>query len=264
MKEDKSFLELFASAVHKDYKFPIFELFAFLYALGTFGFAVTTVGISVTPDEKWIFMLISTLMETPLYVFFISVFKNIAYGLGNDLEKGKIQSLLSYPLKRRNILTAKLLSAVGIMLLLFFGVQLFALLIVAPSMILPNIATVLLTYVADVGYALLLTALILLITLFVKRGWVSLIICAVVYLTIGVSTQIVLFFASATGSTLLLQILALLNPSTALLAHYGFAPQNINWAPTLTEAASFTLGNYLIIVSLFLLAYYYFSRRLSA
>jgi ABC-type transport system involved in multi-copper enzyme maturation permease subunit len=265
MKKGKPFLEIFASAVHEDYRFPILELFAFLYAIGAFGFAATNLisGTNITTDEKWIFMLISTLMGTPLLVFLISILKNIAYGLGGDLEKGTIQTLLSYPLKRWSILTAKLLSALGVSALLFFGIQLTALVVMAPGIILPNIGTVLLTYIANFGYVLLLSAIILLITLFVKKGGVGLLMSIVAYFAIGIVNAIMLFVAAATSSNLPLQIIALLNPATALTAHYGFTPSNITWAPTLTEAALYVFVNYAIVAVLFSFVYFYFSRRLS-
>ena len=202
-------------------------------------------------------------MSISLFIFLILVFKNIAYGLSGDLEKGTIQTPLSYPLKRRSILTAKLLSALGVSFLLFFGIQLTALVIIAPSAILPNIGIVLLTYIANFGYVLFLTAIILLVALFIKRGVISLIVGIVVYFALGIITSIISFVASVTGSVTSLQIIALLNPSTALTAHYGFIPAGISWVPTLTEASFYVIGNYVIIASLFFLAYYYFSRRLN-
>lgn len=261
MKKGKPFLEVFASAVHQDYKFPILELFAFLYALGTFASGVA--GISFTSDEALVFMLISNLMSIPLFIFLVLVFKNIAYGLSGDLEKGTIQTSLSYPLKRRNILTAKLLSALGVSFLLFFGIQLTALVIIAPGAILPNIGIVLLTYIANFGYVLFLTAIILLVAMYIKRRIIGLIVGIAVYFALGIITSVISFEASVTGSATLLQIIALLNPSTALTAHFGFIPAGISWVPTLTEASFYMIGNYVIIASLFFLAYYYFSRRLN-
>ncbi len=37
MKRGGPFLEILASALNEDYRFPILEVFAFLFALGTFG-----------------------------------------------------------------------------------------------------------------------------------------------------------------------------------------------------------------------------------
>jgi len=263
MKKGKPFLEIFASAVHEDYRFPILEIFAFLYALGTFAFAGFSIGSS-GPEEIVIYGLISSIMGMPLFIFLILVFKNIAYGLGGDIERGTIQTYLSYPLKRRSILTAKLLSALGIALLLFFGVQLFALFVLAPGMILPNIHMVLLTYVAHCGYIFFFTGIILLVTMFIKKGGSALIVGVILYFALSIATSIVLFIAWMTGSILPIQIVALLNPSTALSAYYRIQPFDvIDWAPTLTEATLYVVGNYVIIASLFFIAYYYFSRRLS-
>ncbi len=261
MKKGKPFLEIFASAVHQYYKFPILELFAFLFALGTFASGLR--GFSLTSDGTLVFMLISKLMSISLFIFLVLVFKNVAYGLSGDLERGTIQTSLSYPLRRRDILTAKLLSALGVSFLLFFGIQLTALVVIAPGAILPNIGIVLLTYIANFGYVLFLTAIILLVALFIKRGVISLIVGIVVYFALGIITSIISSVASVTGSATLLQIIALLNPSTALTAHFGFTPGGISWVPTLIEASFYVIGNYVIIASLFFLAYYYFSRRLN-
>ncbi|MBX5326574.1 MAG: ABC transporter permease [Candidatus Bathyarchaeia archaeon] len=265
MKKGNPFLEIFASALHEDYRFPILEIFAFLYALGTFAFANLT-ALRAPSEEAMAYFLVSSLMSVPLFIFIILVFKNVAYGLGGDLEKGTIQTFLSYPLKRRNILTAKLLSAIGVALLLFFGMQVIALLVLAPGMVLSNITVVLLSYIANCGYVFLLTAIILLIALFIRKGGTALIMGIVLWFALGIASSLVLFFAVITGLALPLQIISLLNPSTALSAHYGglrAAFFNVPWEPTLTEAAFYIVGNYVIVAFLFFLAYYYFSRRLS-
>jgi len=238
VKKGKPFLEIFASALHEDYRFPILEIFAFLYALGTFAFANLT-ALRAPSEEAMAYFLVSSLMSVPLFIFIILVFKNVAYGLGGDLEKGTIQTFLSYPLKRRNILTAKLLSAIGVALLLFLGMQVIALLVLAPGMVLSNITVVLLSYIANCGYVFLLTAIILLIALFIRKGRTALIMGIVLWFALGIASSLVLFFAVITGSALPLQIIYLLNPSTALSAQYGglrAAFFNIPWEPTLTEA----------------------------
>jgi len=265
MKKGKPFLEIFASALHEDYRFPVLEIFAFLYALGTFAFA-NLADFRFASTEAMAYFLVSSLMGIPLFIFLILVFKNIAYGLGGDLEKGTIQTFLSYPLKRRNILTTKLLSALGVALLLFFGIQLVALIVLAPGVVLSNVGVVLLAYVANSGFVFLLTAIILLVTLFIRKGGVALIVGIILWFALGIASSLVMFIASITGSALPLQIVALLNPSTALSAHYGglqLVLLNIVWEPTLTEAAFYVVGNYAIVAFVFFLAYYYFSRRLS-
>jgi len=258
VKRHELFSEIFALTVHADYRFPQMEILAFSYAIGAFAFGLGNV--TLTHIGPFLFLLISNLMNIPLYVFFILVLKNLAYGLGNDLQKGKIRALLSYNAK--NVWAAKFLSTFGIGLLLFFGVQLFALFIIAPGMILSGIGAVLLTYLANIGYVLLLAAIIFLATLLLKRGVASLLTGIIVYLAFGIAIQAASSFASATNSILPLQIVALLNPSTALTANYGLASANITWTPTIAEATFFLIGNYLIIAFLFFLGYYYFCRRM--
>ncbi|HML03388.1 MAG TPA: hypothetical protein VK487_08450 [Candidatus Bathyarchaeia archaeon] len=260
MRGNKLFSEVFDLTVHADYKFPQLEIFAFLYAIGAFALGLGNV--TLTHNGPFMLILISNLMNIPLYVFLILVLKNLAYGLGNDLQKGKIRTLLPYEAK--NIWAAKFLSTIGIGLLLFVGVQLFALFIIAPAMVLASIGTVLLTYLSNIGYVLLLTAIIFLVTLVLKKGVASLVAGTLVYLAIGITIQAVSSFALTNNSITALQIVALFNPSTALIANYGLAPASTTWAPTLTEAAVLLIGNYLIIAFLFFLGYYYFCRWLRA
>jgi hypothetical protein len=260
MRGNKLFSEAFDLTVHADYRFPQLEIFAFLYAIGAFAFGLGNV--TLTHSGSFMLILISNLMNIPLYVFLILVLKNLAYGLGNDLQKGKIRTLLSY--KAKNVWAAKFLSTLGIGLLLFFAVQLFALLIVAPAMITTDIGTVLLTYLANTGYVLLLTTIIFLVTMLLKRGVASLVVAILVYLAIGISIQAASSSALAANSILPLQIISLLNPSTALTAYYGLASAKIAWIPTLAESGLYLIGNYLIIAFLFFLGYYYFCRWLKA
>ena len=157
MGKGKPFLEVLFSAIHEDYRFPFLELFAFLYALGTFVFASfgVTIGaqgtVQGTANEVITYGAVNSILSLPLLIFIILIFKNIAHGLGNDLEKGIIQTYFSYPLKRLGILTAKLLSALGVALLLFLGIQISGLYILAPDIVLPQLGTVLLTYAANLS-----------------------------------------------------------------------------------------------------------------
>ena len=102
MGKGKPFLEVLASAIHEDYRFPFLEIFAFLYALGTFVFASFGVTITSqgTTNEAIAYTTVNSILNIPMFIFIILVFKNIAYGLGSDLEKGIIQTYFSYPLKR--------------------------------------------------------------------------------------------------------------------------------------------------------------------
>jgi len=277
MKEKKSkgrpFLEIFASSLQEDYRFPLLEFFAFLYALGTFVFANISVGFTGVGglEESSVYGLVSSLMSLPLFIFMILIFKNIAYGLGSDLEKGTIQTIFSYPLKRYAILTAKLLSAIGAALLVLFGIQVFALLVLAPDMILPYMAVVLATYLASLSYPLLLASIILLVTLLIRKGGLAIVIGIVLFFAGSIFQSLAIFLAMVSRSPLLLQILSVVNPSIAMQYHYYnlsvFVGENLNgetiWAPTFTEVLVYIGAGYALVIAVLLLSYYFFSRRLN-
>ncbi len=271
MGKGKPFLEVLSSAIHEDYRFPFLELFAFLYALGTFVFASFGVSITTaqgaasqavaTTNETIAYGSVSSILSLPLFIFIILIFKNIAYGLGSDLEKGIIQTYFSYPLKRRGILTAKLLSALGVALLLFLGIQISALYILAPDIILPQFGTVLLTYAANLSYPLLIAGIMLLLTLKLRRGGISLVAGIVLYFAMSIVSGIATVFAWATESPLGLQILSAISPSLALQQHYGGIFDF--WTPAFSEVLIYTGVSYVIVAFVFFLGYTYFSRRLN-
>lgn len=270
MGKGKPFLEVLASATHEDYRFPILEIFAFLYTLGTFvlasfGSLGTSIANQTITNESIAFTLTSSLLGLPLFIFIILIFKNIAYGLGSDLEKGIIQSYLSYPLKRWKILTAKLVSAIGIALILFLTIQISALYVLAPDVISPYLGTVLLTYAATLSPSLFVAGIMLLVTLFLRRGGLTLVIGIVLYFAMSIISSIALVVAFATDSSVPLQIMSMIAPNVVLAEYYSSLSLpfgNELWSPAFSEVLFFIGISYAIIGFLFFLGYYYFSRRL--
>jgi ABC-type transport system involved in multi-copper enzyme maturation permease subunit len=271
MGKGKPFLEVLSSAIHEDYRFPFLELFAFLYALGTFVFASFGVTITAqggtnqaiaTANEVIAYGAVSSILSLPLSIFIILVFKNIAYGLGSDLEKGIIQTYFSYPLKRRGILTAKLLSALGVALLLFLGIQISGLYILAPDIVLPQLGTVLLTYAANLSYPLLIAGIMLLLTLKLRRGGISLVVGLVLYFAMSIVSGIATIFAIVTETPLSLQIISAISPSIVLQQYYGGLLGDF-WVPAFSEVLLYTGVSYVIVAFVFFLGYTYFSRRLN-
>jgi ABC-type transport system involved in multi-copper enzyme maturation permease subunit len=265
MGKGRPFLEVFACALKEDYRFPILEVFAFLYGLGTF--VIAGLGAQFAQSgEAFAHNLVNSLSGFPLFIFVILILKNIAYGLGKDLEKGVIQTLLSYPLKRRYILTAKLLSALGIAVLLFLGIQIFGLFLLAPDVIVTNSSTVFLTYAAQLSPTLLLAGLVLLLALLLKRGGLALVIGIVLYFAFGIIASLVTFLAFATGSDLALKIYAVITPNLALQRYYGsalgFPFAKEIWVPSFSEVLLYLGAGYLLVAVIFVVGYVYFDRRL--
>ncbi len=269
-----AFFEIFASALNEDYRFPILEVFAFLFALSTFvqarfGLAGTG-GTSVTgvTGDSIAFSLVFVVAGGPITIFFILMLKNISYGLGGDLEKGIIQTLFSYPLKRSRILTAKLLSALGMAFLLSFGTMISALYVLAPGIVGPHLGIVLLASITITSYVLIISAIVLLATMLLRRGGVALILGIVLFFGFTIVQVIVSSVADATRSPLLVQALSVVYPVTALEKYYGtgFGPSGMilgYWTPSFNEVLGYLAASYVLVFVLLSLSYFYFSRRLN-
>lgn len=264
MGKGQPFLEVFSSAVKENYRFPILEIFAFLYALGTFVYAgLGTVNVEVT--QAFAHSMVSFLSGLPLFIFVILILVNIAYGLGNDLEKGLMQTLLSYPLKRRSVLSAKLLSALGIALLLFLGIQLFGFYVLAPAVMTKYFSTVLLSYLAVLSQAFLVAGIVLLLALVIRRGGLALVFGIVLYFAGGIITSLISFLAYS-GSDVGFRVFGVIYPSMVLDRYYSGTSSSIFgttvWVPSFSEALLYVGAAYGIVAFLFLLGYVYFDRRL--
>jgi len=264
MGKGKPFLEVLSSALHEDYRFPLLEIFAFLFALGTFVFANFASNITGAPSEAVAYTLTTSILGAyTLFIFIILIFKNVAYGLGSDLEKGIIQTYLSYPLKRCLILTSKLLSAIGIALILLLTIQISALYVLAPDIVSPYLGTVLLTYAANLSPPLFLAGIVLLVTLTLRRGGLALIVGIILFFAMSIIGGIATLVASSTGSPLAIQILAVISPDIVLSRYYStYMPSLDLWTPTFPEVLLYTGASYVIVAFLFCLGYFYFSRRL--
>jgi len=277
MGKGKPFLELFASALHEDYRFPILEIFAFLYTLGTFVFVTSGYGSFgpmsfslwrfFAPNESAAYLLTSSLLGLPFFILVILIFKNVAYGLGSDLEKGIFQSYLSYPLKRWRILTAKLLSALGVPLILFLTIQITGLYMLAPDVISPYLGTVLLTYAANLSPSLFVAGIMILVALVLRRGGLTLVIGIVLYFAMSIVSNLTGFVAFVTDSPLPLQIVSVISPNLVLMDYYstrsalGLVASGL-WTPAFSDVLIVMGISYAIIAFLFFLGYYYFTRRL--
>ncbi|MCW4009465.1 MAG: hypothetical protein NWF05_02445 [Candidatus Bathyarchaeota archaeon] len=264
----RPFLEVLSSAIHEDYRFPILEIFAFLYVLGTF---VSVRGVipssGATSSDAVAYHLTSSLLGSTgllsltMFILIIVIFKNIAYGLGSDLEKGIIQTQFSYPLKRGSILTAKLVSALAVSIALFLVVQLSAICLLAPDTVFPNLGIVLLTFAANLSFPLIIACILLLITLFIKRGGPTLVVGVIIYFAFTVGSTILTNASYASKSPLFIQLLSVFSPDLALQQYY---PSHVPfWTPAFSEVLLYVGASYAIIGALLSLSYYYFTRRLN-
>jgi ABC-type transport system involved in multi-copper enzyme maturation permease subunit len=261
----RPFLEVFSAAMKENYRFPILEIFAFLYTFGTFIYA----GLGATfaqSSEVFAHGLVSTMTGIPLFILVVLIWANVAYGLGSDIEKGTIQTLLSYPLKRRTVLTAKLFSALGVALLLFLGIQLFALFLLTPQITREYLGTIALTYAASLSSSLFMAGIVLLVALVLKRGGIALVVGIVLYFALSIVSSMVMFLVW-TGTELPFKAFAVIFPNMALDRYYsglGTSSPFVTefWTPSFAEALSYIGASYVVVAFIFLLSYVYFDRRL--
>jgi ABC-type transport system involved in multi-copper enzyme maturation permease subunit len=269
MGKGRPFLEVFTCALNEDYWFPILELLVLVCALWTF-FTAGIAGVSGSTSD---FITVEAFTHNLVYSFTwpliimvgIPILKNIAYGLGSDLEKGIVHTLFSYPLTRGYILTARLLSALVIPLLLFLGISIFGLFLFFPDVIRANPGTVALTYAAQLSPVLLTAGLLLLLALRLRRGVPALLtgltLCFVLFV---IFDSIANSLAWGTGSDWSLKIYAVITPNLALQEYYlgtlGLSSQI--WAPSFSEVLLYVSAGYLLVAVVFIIAYVYFKRWL--
>ena len=154
----------------------------------------------------------------------------------------------------------------GIALILFLTIQISALYVLAPDVISPYLGTVLLTYAATLSPSLFVAGIMLLVTLFLRRGGLTLVIGIVLYFAMSIISSVALVVAFATNSQLPLQIMSVIAPNIVLAEYYSSMSMLLDnglWSPAFSEVLFFMGISYAIIGVLFFLGYYYFSRRLS-
>jgi hypothetical protein len=153
--------------------------------------------------------------------------------------------------------------------MLLLGVQILSLYILAPDVIAPQFGTVLLTYAASLCYPLLIAGIILLVTLILRRGGSALVLGIVLYFVLEIIQNLITPITTAAqlteSGTLSLQIMSVFSPNFALARYYQFYGQtNIHvWVPTAADVMAYVGAGYAIVVSVFLVAYFYVSRRMS-
>jgi len=283
MGKARTFLEVFASALNEDFRFPALEIIVSIHTVGIFIILWVSTGSGPGAQPGLVFqilqrgspeavkaIIVSSLAGLWSFVFTSPIFgmlilKNIAYSLGNDLERGVIQNVLSYPLKRRYILTAKLLSSVGVVYMLMLGIQIFELFILVPDTVSQNIGFVLLTFMAALSCPLLVTGLVLLLTLLFKRGSIALFTGIGLYFSISVVMLLLITMAGVTSSDIPLKIAAILFPGIALGSHYqyGLDPSISKlWTPSFDESLFYIGAGYALAFFVLAMGYLYFERRL--
>ena len=175
------------------------------------------------------------------------------------MEKGVIQTYLSYPLKRRSLLTAKLLSSIGVPLLLLLGMQMFALSFLSPDVLSSYFGVAVLTYLGAVSFPLLLIGFVFLLTLILKKGGIGLVAGILLYFMSLLLWSFTARMVAFSDSDLLLKLQAVLMPYLAI--RYHVTGEEL-WTPSFVEASLYVGAGCSLVILVFAVGYLYFERRL--
>jgi len=269
-KDESSFLEMLSIFLRQDYHFPLLEIFAFLFVVGI----LLTSSLPPGYDETYIASSYfgSGAVSLPILVFMILVWKNISFGLGGDLEKGVMQTFLTYPLKRLRILGARLLSSVGVALVVLTLAELVVLLATMPAFAIQQASTLTLNYLAALALPILITAVVLVVCVFAKTSGLPLVVGLAFYFAAGLFLQFFVGYGVQTENSVLLGATYLLNPAIAFqeyYSHFSCGPPSqgficgATWGtPGLEAAAAYLVGSYFISIALLSISALWFTRRL--
>jgi hypothetical protein len=262
-RRGRAFWEVMSSSLGEDFRFPVLEVFVVLFVLGTF-VLVNISGIGdqfVTSESAVAFGLVHSMAGMPVFVISLLILKSVALGLGNDLDKGLIQTYFSYPIGRKSFLVARVISSLVLVLVLFTGIQIMSFYLMAPEVVERYPGTILLSYAALLGYPILVGALALIVTLLLRRGTLALISGLLIYFASTLLTPISMFVAMGSDSSIPLKALAVFTPSLALQRHYsGGFPEGL-WAPSLAECHLYVMACYAMVAGILILAFSFFEKR---
>ncbi len=258
---------MFLIFAHQDYRFPTLEIFAALFVVSILltgslnSYTITSpLGLAIAYSYAQLIFPIT------LLIFMIMIMKNVSIGFGGELDKGIIQTYFGYPLSRSRILLARLLSSVGLAILLFVLIQFMVLFMLARVFFVSNLSAFALLYLGIFGNALLITAVMLLIVSLTKRGTASFITGLLLYLLLGFSSDALTSYFSFNNNYTLLVATLILNPLESFRPYYwaanGAKPVLVLWAPTFQSIISVIAANYILTAIVTGFCFLHFSRRL--
>jgi len=250
--------------LQQDLRFPILEGFAFVFVLSAFFFGVMNQSQSSAQIAS---QYASIVMEISLLIFMVLIWRNVSSGIGAELEKGQMQTYLTYPLSRGRLYFARLLSSVGVPLMVFAASQILALVIVAPAFLVREGGTFWLVYLAAFGTPLFITAFILLMAQASKQGGLSLVAGVFSYFFLGLFLPVFVSLAESYHNAVAVGMLSVLNPLSPVLNHFngdnclgfGCVPP-----PTLLLAQEYVIANYIVSACFFTAGYFWFRKVVEA
>ena len=259
------FLELLAMELKGTWRFPLPEVFVFLYAFLALMFGhMVRAAATLVAEEARLLLVINASSGMVGFITMILILKNIAYGLANEIRKGLVQTYLTYPIGRGRFLAIKVISGILVPVGMAAGSVVVFTALILPELALKHLDVFAMSLLGLVAGSLLSAALMLLSAVTVRRGGVSLAVSIGIIFAIQIASSILLMAASISGEEALWRAYYVLNPLYALMQHYrlaGLAPGAEVYRPELWECYAYMAGYYAIVLALYLLTFIYFLRR---
>jgi hypothetical protein len=261
---------MFAIFLKQDYQLPILETFAFLFATGVLLQSSLVQGYNETYIAYSYFGSGGT-FALPILIFMILIWKNISFGLGGDFEKGVMQTFLTYPLGRGRMLAARLLSSVGVAFGILSLAEFLVLLVMVPKFATRQMPTLILNYLSVLATPILITMIVLLVCVFVKKSGLPLTVGLISYFVMGLFLEFFVAYALETKNAVLLAVTYLLNPAIAFQSFYryhfnggstGLGISSTWGIPGFGDIATYLVGSYLVSAILLVVSILWFVRKL--
>lgn len=269
-KKWEAFFQILSVFLREDYKFPVLEIFAFLFVLSLLIFGSFNIGGPGNPASYLPMNYVGGSILSFL-VFLILIWKNLSTGFGGEFDKGVMQTFLVYPLSRRLILLARLVSAVGVAIGLLLLSQFTVLYLLVRGFFLSNLGAFSYLYLIALGDIFLITALVLLTTVLTKSASAPLVVGILLFFGISILSGFLTGYATQTSNYNLLVATFIIDPFLSLQTYFVPAALNLGgpilqlttpfWAPTTQNVVPVVVANYVTSAMIVILSFLYFSRR---
>jgi len=243
------------------YRFPLAEIYAALYTFFLVVSAIPQFGGVSSLIVFFAYLYFATIL--PKFITNILIAKNVAYGFAGEIERGLMQTYLTYPIKRLDIFVVKVFTCILVPYFYFIFSLLLASYLLYFEVFEIYGSQVLLLIISVAGPCILFGAIITAASLFIRRGGASLGLGIAAYFTIAILEMAMLYFAGATRRYEYILALFVLEPYLAFASHYGSTFMPFVHLPSITfeEAASYLIAHYFLSFIVFAVIAFYFIRR---
>jgi len=236
-----------------------FQLLASLF-LSSNALRLVSIGEIESPTSElngvFIFFVNSSL-GLPSFITSMLILTLVGFGVAGEIEKKLSQTILSYPVNRADVYVSKVLTAIGLPVLMFAVSELMAFIIVRPDLLARYAIPIMLAALATLGPLLMFSAILLAVAVKVKRAGISMAVGIAVWFLLAIVVPFSTFLEAPGGPGSLTRMAWLLWPIYPLREHYIAELMLVSFKEALLSLA----GHFAAVIALFIGCEKYFTRR---